>query len=150
MDKLGPFEQDAVQAILPHRTPFLFVDRVTELVPGKRIVAERLLRDDEPHFAGHFPQRRIMPGVLVTEALAQTSGLLLGLTRQLAQQPSGQLFFLAANSMKFLSPAVPGETLVLIAECERDLGPLSRYNVEARVAKRVIATGNITLAQATA
>ncbi len=150
MNKLGPFEQDVVQSILPHRAPFLFVDRVLELVPGKLVIAERLLREEEPHFAGHFPQRRIMPGVLVTEALAQTSGLLLGLTRKHAanQQPTGQLFFLAANQMKFLSPAVPGELLTLRAECERDLGTLSRFNVEATVGKRVIATGNITLAQA--
>jgi 3-hydroxyacyl-[acyl-carrier-protein] dehydratase len=150
MNKLGPFEQAAIQAILPHRAPFLFVDRVTELVPGKRIVAERLLRAEEPHFAGHFPQRQIMPGVLVTEALAQTSGLLLGLSRQLAAnaQPTGQLFYLAANQMKFLSPAMPGELLTLSAECERDLGALSRFAVEASVGKRLIASGSITLAQA--
>jgi len=148
-DRLGPFEQEQLLAVLPHRPPFLFVDRVTELVAFKRIVAERLLRGDEPQFAGHFPGRPIMPGVLVTEALAQTSGLLLGLSRQAAgqQEAAGKLFFLAASTVKFLSPAVPGETLVLKAECERDLGALSRFNVEASVGRRLIASGTITLAQ---
>ena len=142
------FEQDTVREILPHRPPFLFVDRVTHLVPGRTIVAERLLRADEPQFAGHFPQRAIMPGVLVTEALAQTSGLLIGLSRKLsaANAPVGEMFYLAASTMKFLSPAVPGETLTLRAECERDFGKLSRFNAEAVVGKRLIATGTITLA----
>ncbi|HVM60837.1 MAG TPA: 3-hydroxyacyl-ACP dehydratase FabZ [Verrucomicrobiae bacterium] len=139
------FENDAVREILPHRPPFLFVDRVTQLAPGRSIVAERLLRADEPQFAGHFPQRAIMPGVLVTEALAQTSGLLLGLSRS-AAQPAGAMFYLATSNMKFLSPAVPGETLTLRAESERDLGRLSRFAVEAAVGKRLVATGTITLA----
>ncbi len=148
-DRLGPFEQAELLTILPHRPPFLFVDRVIELQLFKRIVAERLLRSDEPQFVGHFPGRPIMPGVLVTEALAQTSGLLLGLSRQVAKQQSadGQLFYLGASNIKFLSPAIPGETLLLKAECERDLGVLSRFTVEASVGKRLVVTGTITLAQ---
>ena len=150
MNRHGPFGRDEVLAILPHRPPFLFVDRVTELVAFKSIVAERSLRLDEPHFAGHFPQQAIMPGVLITEALAQTSGLLLGLSHKIAtENPSaGGLFYLAAATMKFVSPAVPGETLTLKAECERDLGKLSRFVVEAAVGKRLIAAGSITLARA--
>ena len=102
----GPFEQDEITAILPHRPPFLFVDRVAELVPFKSIVAERTLRPEEPHFTGHFPEQAIVPGVLITEALAQTSGLLLGLDRKITaeNQPAGGRFYLADTHMKFLSP----------------------------------------------
>lgn len=144
---MSSFDQDAVREILPHRPPFLFVDRVTQLVPGRSIVAERLLRAEEPQFSGHFPQKAIMPGVLVTEALAQTSGLLVGLSRKMAAAaPTAEMFYLAANTIKFLSPAMPGEILTLRAESERDFGKLSRFNVEAAVGKRLIATGSITLA----
>ena len=76
------FTLDEILPILPHRPPFLFVDRVLALEPHKSILAERTLRPEEPQFAGHFPGRPIMPGVLVAEALAQTSGLLLGLSEK--------------------------------------------------------------------
>jgi 3-hydroxyacyl-[acyl-carrier-protein] dehydratase len=147
---LNSFDHETVREILPHRPPFLFVDRVTRLDAGRAITAERALRGDEPHFAGHFPQTPIMPGVLVTEALAQASGLLLGLSRKLAGNPppAGQLFYLAASAIKFLSPARPGETLILQAESERDLGALSRFRVSASVGRRLVAEGTLTLAQA--
>ena len=79
MRSAPPFEREDILAVLPHRPPFLFVDRVTKLVPDKRIVAERTISPDEPQFQGHFPGHPIMPGVLITDALAQTSGLLIGL-----------------------------------------------------------------------
>lgn len=149
MERLGPFEHVDVLAALPHRPPFLFVDRVRELVPFKSIVAERLLRADEPQFAGHFAERAIMPGVLVSEAMAQTAGLILALSLRATGQKDaeGQIFFLAAVNVKFLSPAVPGELLIMKAQCERDLGKLARFNVEAFVARRLIASGTVTLAQ---
>lgn len=147
------FGRDEILAVLPHRPPFLFVDRVVELDPFKRIVAERLLVADEPFFAGHFPQQPIMPGVLVSEALAQTSGLLLGLSRRVAGTDAagvgdGAMFYLASVNVKYVSPSVPGERLTLCATCERDLGRLSRFNVEASVGRRLIAAGSITLSRA--
>src|SRR5512137_799231 len=119
MNTPPPYELDLLLSILPHRPPFLFVDRVTELVSGERITAERVLRPDEPQFAGHFPGRAIMPGVLITESLAQTSGLLLGLSERVTgaaplEQP--KMFFLAANNMKYKHPAVPGDRLELRAQ----------------------------------
>lgn len=139
----------ALEAILPHRPPFLFVDRVMQLEPDRRIVAELDLRADEPHFAGHFPGRPLMPGVLVTEALAQTSGLLLGLSRlQRDQAPPERppIFFLAAVNVKFTHPAQPGDTLVLRAQTDRGFGGLFRFQVEAGCGRNVVATGNLTLA----
>ena len=113
------FALEDILPVLPHRPPFLFVDRVMKLEPHKLIIAERTLRPDEPQFAGHFPGRAIMPGVLVTEALAQTSGLLLGLSERVtaaAPPESPKMFFLAANTMKYQHPAAPGDVLVLRAD----------------------------------
>jgi 3-hydroxyacyl-[acyl-carrier-protein] dehydratase len=138
-----------VQSILPHRPPFLFVDQVVKLEPHKLIVAERLLRPDEPQFAGHFPSRGIMPGVLITEALAQTSGLLLGLSdRGVAASPPAQprMFYLTANSMKYTHPAVPGDGLTLRAQSDKSFAGLFRFAVEATVGRHLIASGSLTLA----
>jgi 3-hydroxymyristoyl/3-hydroxydecanoyl-(acyl carrier protein) dehydratase len=149
MNTQPPFELEALLAILPHRPPFLFVDRVTELEPGKRIAAERMLRADEPQFAGHFPGRPIMPGVLVTEALAQTSGLLLGLSEKAAGAAPPKrppMYFLAGNQMKYSHPAVPGDRLELRATAEASFAGLFRFSVEASVGRDVIASGSLTLA----
>jgi 3-hydroxyacyl-[acyl-carrier-protein] dehydratase len=149
MTNKPPFELQDILPILPHRPPFLFVDRVVAIEPGKSIVAERRLRPEEPQFSGHFPGRPIMPGVLVAEALAQTSGLLIGLSETLtsAAPPAGpKAFFLATTSLKFTHPAVPGDVLVLRATSERQFGGLFRFNVEANAGRNVIATGSLTLA----
>lgn len=141
------FGMREIMAVLPHRAPFLFVDAVLALDPFKRIVAERTLRADEPHFTGHFPGRAVMPGVLITEALAQTSGLLIGLSRQQTNTPSdGLIFFLGAANMKFTSPALPGEVLRLTAAADGAAARLSRFTVEAFVGRRQVAGGTLTLA----
>jgi len=143
------FGLDDIQSILPHRPPFLFVDRVIRLVPDKEIIAERTIRDDEPYFAGHFPKKHIMPGVLVTDALAQASGLLWGLSKRttgavLTKEP--QIFFLASSTIKFVNPSFPGETLTLKSWSERSFGSLFSYSVEATVKRKVVAKGSLTLA----
>ncbi|MFM2295690.1 MAG: (3R)-hydroxymyristoyl-[acyl carrier protein] dehydratase [Verrucomicrobiota bacterium] len=143
------FELADLLPVLPHREPFLFVDRVTKLVPHQSIVAERRLRADEPQFAGHFPGRPIMPGVLIAEALAQTSGLLIGLSEKLSSTTlpeKPKAFFLAVTNIKFTHPAVPGDVLVLRATSDRQFAALHRFNVEATVGRNLIATGSLTLA----
>lgn len=141
----GPGE---IARILPHRPPFLFVDRVVRLEPGVAIEAERDLRADEPHFAGHFPGRPIMPGVLITEALAQTSGLLLALTAMArGERVEGDLFYLARADMKWTSPVGPGETLLLGARLERSMGALHAFRVTARTKRSDVAAGAVTLAK---
>jgi 3-hydroxyacyl-[acyl-carrier-protein] dehydratase len=149
MNVTQEFGPDVILSILPHRPPFLFVDRVIKLVVDKEITAERLIRDEEPFFTGHFPQKHIMPGVLVTDALAQTCGLLWGLSKKvsgavLAKEP--EIFFLASSTMKFVNPSFPGETLTLCAWFERSFGSLFSYSVEAFVKRKVVAKGNLTLA----
>ncbi len=149
MSENGLFTKEDILAILPHRPPFLFVDRVTKLVVDKLIVAQRDILDTEPYFSGHFPQKHIMPGVLVTDALAQTSGLLWGLSKKvsgavLAKEP--QIFYLASANMKFVNPSFPGETLELVSSCETNFGSLFSYSVEARVGRKTVAKGTMALA----
>jgi 3-hydroxyacyl-[acyl-carrier-protein] dehydratase len=144
------FTLDDILPILPHRPPFLFVDRVLKLEPYKSILAERTLRPDEPYFAGHFPGRPIMPGVLVAEALAQTSGLLLGLSDQTTETHAPtvpRIYFLAATSIKYTQPAVPGQVLSLLASSGRALSGLFHFHVEAAVGQKLIASGSLTLAR---
>jgi 3-hydroxyacyl-[acyl-carrier-protein] dehydratase len=144
------YDRAIIETILPHRPPFLFVDRVMALKPGERLEAERDLRPDEPHFAGHFPGRPLMPGVLVTEAMAQASGLLLALSgregRPILPGPPGTIV-LAAAQVKFVRPAVPGETLTLTAGFERSLGALYHFSVAAAVGRRAVASGTLVLAE---
>jgi 3-hydroxymyristoyl/3-hydroxydecanoyl-(acyl carrier protein) dehydratase len=143
------FELEDLLPVLPHRPPFLFVDRVMQLEPHKSIVAERELRPDEPQFAGHFPGRPIMPGVLIAEALAQTSGLLIGLSEMSsasAPPEKPKAFFLAVTNIKFTHPAVPGDVLVLRATSDRQFAALHRFNVEATAGRNLIASGSLTLA----
>jgi 3-hydroxyacyl-[acyl-carrier-protein] dehydratase len=143
------FTLDDILPILPHRPPFLFVDQVLELEPYKSILAERVLRPEEPQFAGHFPGRPIMPGVLVAEALAQTSGLLLGLSDKLTAahvSTRPKMFYLATTSLKYTRPALPCQVLQLRAASDKALSGLYRFNVEATVDRKLIAGGSLTLA----
>ncbi|MEI7730366.1 MAG: 3-hydroxyacyl-ACP dehydratase FabZ [Verrucomicrobiota bacterium] len=143
------FELPDILPVLPHRPPFLFVDRILALDPHKSILAERTLRADEPQFTGHFPGQPIMPGVLVGEALAQTSGLLLGFSDKLTatQAPERpRMFFLATTNLKFTHPAVPGDVLKLRSVFDKNFGGLYRFSVEATAGRNVIASGILTLA----
>ncbi|MBD3392401.1 MAG: 3-hydroxyacyl-[acyl-carrier-protein] dehydratase FabZ [Chitinivibrionales bacterium] len=143
------FGMEDILSLLPHRPPFLFVDRITKFSPDASIAGERDIRPDEFFFAGHFPGKPIMPGALVVDALAQTSGLLWGFSKrarggETADTP--ELFYLAAANVKFVSPAYPDETLELVARADRSFGDLFLYNVEATVRRKVVARGSLTLA----
>lgn len=145
------YDISVIEEVLPHRSPFLFVDRVIALEAGKRITAEKDLSPDSLIFIGHFPKRPIMPGVLVSEALAQTSGLLLGLTWKLGQfanQERSNFLLLANINMKFYNPARPGETLRLDARLKKKYGRLFFFEVAAHVWSSQIAKGTLTLAEA--
>ena len=145
------YDISVIQKILPHRHPFLFVDRVMKLKVPESIVAEKDLSPDDDVFAGHFPGKPIMPGVLVSEALAQTSGLLLGLARKekgqsIHEEPPG-LFLLASVNIKFSTPAKPGETLRLEADLKKRYGKLFLFEVAAYVENKQIARGSLSLAE---
>jgi len=147
------FSIEDILGILPHRPPFLFVDRVLKLVTDKSIVTERDLLPDEPHFAGHFPGKPIMPGVLVTDALAQTSGLLWGFTQKVklsgdigSNSKTPEIFFLAAANMKYTYPAEPGCTLRMTSTKDVSFGAFHSFIVEATSGRNLIAKGTLTLA----
>ncbi|MBW2305166.1 MAG: beta-hydroxyacyl-ACP dehydratase [Deltaproteobacteria bacterium] len=138
-----------IRRILPHREPFLFVDRVVAFEPEKEITAEFTALPGEWYFAGHFPERPILPGVLVAEALAQASGLLLGLTREEREALEGEdpgPLSLAGMDVKFSSPAGPGDTLRLNSRLVKRFGHTFLFRVEASVGERRIAAGTLILA----
>ena len=111
--KLPLLYEDIIK-ILPHRYPFLFVDRIVELEPGKKAVGIKNVTAGEPFFQGHFPGKPIMPGVLIVEAMAQTGGILAGLSIPgLAEQDGKQIiYFMSIDKVKFRKPVVPGDQLV--------------------------------------
>jgi 3-hydroxyacyl-[acyl-carrier-protein] dehydratase len=106
-----------IKHLLPHRYPFLLVDCVDELEPGKRLVARKNVTSNEPFFNGHFPAMPIMPGVLIVEALAQAAGLLVAYDRPF--EPGAYLLFAGIDNVRFRLPVVPGDVLTLTVEAKR-------------------------------
>lgn len=116
-----------IKNILPHREPFLFVDEVLEL-SEKKIVAKRLIKDDEYFFKGHFPQEPIMPGVLIVEALAQTGGVML------LRKYSGAIpLFMGIDKARFRKIVKPGDTLVMEVELLQERGTIVKIFGTAKV-----------------
>src|SRR5437899_7525163 len=131
---------DPIALGLPHREPFVFIDQVTELHPGERAIATKRFAPEDPMFRGHFPGEPIVPGVILTEALAQLSGIVAG--------HAGRALRLAAiKSMKFPAAAHPDEVIVLEATLSGAVGGLIQCAVDAQVENRVVADGIIVLAE---
>ncbi len=127
--------------ILPHRYPMLLVDRVLEIEPGQRIVGLKNVSANEPFFAGHFPGRPVMPGVLIIEALAQCGGVLLmsGL-----QNPEDKvIYFLSVDGVKFRRPVIPGDQLILELDLVQGRGKRGKLKGIARVDGRIAAEATI-------
>jgi beta-hydroxyacyl-ACP dehydratase FabZ len=111
-----PLLYDDIIKILPHRYPFLFVDRITVLELGKRVVGIKNVSANESFFQGHFPGNPIMPGVLIIEAMAQVGGVLARLTIPGALEKEGSIFFMAIDKVKFRKPVVPGDQITFELE----------------------------------
>jgi 3-hydroxyacyl-[acyl-carrier-protein] dehydratase len=138
---LTNFDASGIQKLIPHRYPFLLIDRVIEIEPGKRIVGLKNVTANEFFFQGHFPDHPIMPGVLIVEALAQAGAVLL-----LAQpEDRGKLpLFAGINNFRFRRPVVPGDQLRLEVEFTMRRGPIGRGRARATVAGQVAAEGELT------
>ncbi len=143
-----PATIDDIQRLLPHRYPFLLVDRVVELEPHKRVLAYKNVSINEPFFQGHFPGHPVMPGVLVVEALAQAGGLLTQLSRQ-GTSEEDQLFYLVKiDNAKFSRMVVPGDRLELEVELKRQIRNMAQYVGTARVDGEQVACAEILCAAA--
>ena len=140
MTTLGRAE---IEAILPHRDPFLLLDEVTEIEPGVRVVARKHVREDEWYLAGHFPGNPIMPGVLMVEALAQT-----GAVAVLSEEANkGKLaLFAGIDDVRFKRLVRPGDTLELECVLERVRGPVGRGKARATVDGELAVRGTLTFA----
>lgn len=132
-----------IQKILPHRYPFLLVDRILEVEPGKRGVGIKNVTIDEPFFRGHFPGQPIMPGVLIVEAMAQVAGIVALLQRDFEGMTP---YFTGIDRARFRKPVVPGDQLRIEAEITRVRGYMGRAACSASVDGKLVADGEFTFA----
>jgi len=141
-------ERSEIEAMIPHRAPFLWIDRVEELEPGVRCVAVTFVDPENPIFAGHFPAKPILPGVLLIEAMAQTAGVMLGsATPQVAARSGGGVALLAAvNRFKFLKPVTPGQQLRIETKKLTDVGRMACISGTVWVDGEMVASGELTVA----
>lgn len=139
----APFGREGIEAILPHRDPFLFLDEVLELEPGARVVARTRVRGDEWFFPGHFPGRPIMPGVIMVEALAQAGAVAV---LSVPENRGKLALFAGIDGLRFKRQVGPGDELLLTCELETARGPLGRGRAVARVEDAVAVRGTLTFA----
>ncbi len=127
-----------IMGVLPHRHPFLFVDRIIELEEGRRIVGIKNVTINEPFFQGHFPGEPVMPGVLVVEAIVQTAGVLA--YRSMGKEAEGKgVYFMSINRVKFRRPVVPGDQLRLELDVVKHRGFIWAFKGKAFVEDQVVA-----------
>jgi 3-hydroxyacyl-[acyl-carrier-protein] dehydratase len=131
-----------IMNILPHAYPFLLVDRIIEVEPGKRIVGIKNVTYNEPFFPGHFPGRPIMPGVLIVEAMAQTAGLLV-FSSLPQEHPKTSVYFLGIDNVRFRKPVIPGDQLHLELEITKHRQSIWGFKGKALVDGKLVAEAEL-------
>ena len=131
---------------LPHRYPFLLVDRVVSIEPGERILAYKNLSINEPFFDGHFPGKPVFPGVLLLEAMAQAAGILGFVTMDKTPADGAIYYFVGADNLRFKRPCVPGDQVMLHASIVSERRGIWKFEVESRVDDALAASGTILCA----
>ena len=139
-------EIEEIQQYLPHRYPFLLVDRVIEIELGKYIKAYKNVTTNEPFFMGHFPGKQVMPGVLILEAMAQASGILGFKTMEKKPEEGSIYYFVGADSLRFKRPAVPGDQIILESKVITDKKGIWKFDCNASVEGDMVAEATILCA----
>ena len=131
---------------LPHRYPFLLIDRVLDCIPGKSLMALKNVSYNEPYFVGHFPQRPVMPGVLIIESLAQATGILAFVSTK-SMPSDGALYYLVGiDNCRFKQPVEPGDQLILKVELDRNVRNIWKFRTEALVGDEIVASADVMCA----
>jgi 3-hydroxyacyl-[acyl-carrier-protein] dehydratase len=144
--KTSILDVDGVLERLPHRFPFLMVDRVLELVPGESVVALKNVSANEAHFVGHFPERQVMPGVLIVEALAQAGGVLAWETATRDERSVRILYLVAIEKARFKLPVRPGDQLILKAKLTLNRRGMWRFDCVAEVDGKTAVEAQVIMA----
>lgn len=127
-----------IMQLIPHRYPFLMVDKVIDVVPEESAIGVKNVTINEPYFQGHFPSRPVMPGVLIIEAMAQTAGVLV--VHSMGPSAEGKLvYFMSIDSARFRKPVGPGDTLMIHVVKERSRGNVWKFRGEAKVGDTLMA-----------
>ena len=137
---------NAILRQLPHRYPFLLVDRVLECRAGESIRALKNVTYNEPFFPGHFPARPVMPGVMIIEALAQAAGILAFVSANVVPNEQSRFYFVGIDKARFRKPVEPGDQLVLTAQMERALKGIWRFSTIALVGDSEVAHADMMVA----
>ncbi len=128
---------DAIMKLLPHRAPFLFVEKITDIVPFESGTGWKAVSYNEPHFAGHFPDFPVMPGVLLVEAMAQTSGAIV--QHSLGQNAGSKVFFMTMDEVRFRKPVRPGDMIRMPVKAIRRRGPVFKFEGKVYVGEDLCA-----------
>jgi len=135
------FNIEEIQQMLPQRYPFLMIDRVLELEPGKRVVAIKNVSFNEGYFSGHFPGKPVMPGVLIIEAMAQSSIMLFYSDKEASRE---RAYYLGAVKVKFTSPVFPGDQLKITIEAIKVISSAALVNAKVCVGDKEVANGELS------
>ncbi len=150
MTDLVSLDINAILRQLPHRYPFLLVDRVIECEKGVRIRALKNVTYNEPFFPGHFPYRPVMPGVIIIEALAQAAGILAFLTAGVVPDEETRFYFVGIDKARFRKPVEPGDQLILEASLQRQMRGIWKFEARALVGEDEVASAELMVAPETA
>lgn len=132
---------------LPHRYPFLLIDRVTECKPGESLTGYKNVTFNEPFFTGHFPQRPVMPGVLILEALAQATGILAFRTVDKIPDENSLYYFVGIDKARFKQPVQPGDQLILHVDFVKEKRGIWKFNGKASVDGKVVCSAELMCAE---
>jgi len=133
---------EQIKKLLPHRAPFLFIERLTDILPFESANGWKAIGFNEPHFQGHFPEYSVMPGVLIIEALAQTAGALI--VHSMALDKTPLVFFMGIDKARFRKPVVPGDVLRLHVKALQHRGPVWKFEGKAYVGDALSADGEFS------